>query len=213
MLKKTITYTSLFTDAPVTDDYYFHISKADLVEMEMEEHKVTYTDKDGKKHTGMVAKLQKVVDSQDGKEIIAELKDIVRRSFGVRDGDRFLKSKERSEDFLSSEAGSELLFQLCTHAEAAAEFINGIIPKNLDQISAEIKREAAALEAQEENGATPTASITAPKVPFESSDYELRDEVRAATPESPVTLTKADITELSADKLQAGLSDGRFKLS
>lgn len=209
MLKKTITYTSLFTDQPVTDDYYFHISKADLVEMEMEEHKAQYTNKDGEKLTGMVAKLQKVVDSQDGKEIIAELKDIIRRSYGQRDGDRFLKSRERSDDFLASEAGSELLFQLCTNAESAAEFINGIIPKNLDQLSAEIRREAAALEAQDAKTEA-TTSITgdtpAPKM-------EIRDEVRAATPENPVKLNTADVVELDSDTLQAGLADGRFTLS
>lgn len=210
MLKKTITYTSLFTDEPVTDDYYFHISKADLVEMEMEEHKDEYTPKGGgEKLTGMQAKLQRVIDSQDGKAIIAELKDIIRRSYGKRDGDRFLKSRERSEDFLASEAGSELLFEICTNAETAAEFINGIIPNNLEQITAEVKREAAALEAKEsQNGAA--ASITgdtpAPKM-------EIRDEVKAATPDNPVKLNTADVVELNSDTLQAGLADGRFKLA
>lgn len=211
MLKKTITYTSLFTDESVTEDHYFHISKADLVEMEMEEHKDEYTPKGGgDKLTGMQAKLQRVIDSQDGKAIVAELKDIIRRSYGKRDGDRFLKSRERSDDFLASEAGSELLFEICTKAEAASEFVNGIIPNNLDQITAEVKREAAALEAKDAAANGAPASITGDKP---APKMEIRDEVKAATPDNPVKLNTADVTELSADDLQAGLADGRYKLS
>jgi hypothetical protein len=204
LLKKNITYTSLFTDQPVTEEHYFHISKADLIEMEMEEHRDTYQ-KDGETLTGMQAKLQRIIDSQDGKAIVAELKDIIRRSYGKKDGDRFLKSQEISSDFLSSEAASELLFEICTNAETAAEFINGIIPGNLEQISAEIKAEAAK---EEQNGSATsiTGDIAAPKM-------EIRDEVQAATPENPVVLNTADVVELDSNKLQAGLADGRFKLS
>jgi hypothetical protein len=38
LVKKTITYMNPFTEKMVTEEHYFHISKADLVEMEMEEH-------------------------------------------------------------------------------------------------------------------------------------------------------------------------------
>lgn len=204
MLKKTITYTSLFTNQPVTEEHYFHISKADLVEMEMEEHRDSYQTADGQTLTGMQAKLQRIIDSQDGKAIIAELKDIIRRSYGKKDGDRFLKSREISNDFLASEAASELLFEICTNADTAAEFINGIIPGNLEQITAEIKADAEREEASARTAAESASS---------NGGFELRDEVKAATPENPVTLTQADITELPADKLQSGLADGRFKLS
>ena len=78
MLKKTITYTNPFTEQEVTEEHYFHISKADLVEMEMEENKAAYTDKEGNRLTGMQAKLQQIVDSEDGKAIMAEFKDRLR---------------------------------------------------------------------------------------------------------------------------------------
>src|SRR3954469_23361376 len=130
MLKKTITYENPFTEQEVSEEHYFHISKADLVEMEMEEHKATYTDKEGKELTGMQAKLQKIVDSEDGKAIMFEFKDIIRRAYGKKDGDRFLKSKEIWEEFASTEAFSQLIFEVCTDATAASEFINGIVPNN-----------------------------------------------------------------------------------
>ena len=103
MLKKTITYTNPFTEKEVTEEHYFHISKADLVEMEMEEHGAKYM-KDGNELTGMQAKLQKIIDSEDGKAIMTEFKDIIRRSYGKKDGDRFLKSKDIWEDFAATEA-------------------------------------------------------------------------------------------------------------
>ncbi|MGG6494729.1 UNVERIFIED_CONTAM: hypothetical protein NY603_17485, partial [Bacteroidetes bacterium 56_B9] len=84
MLKKTITFENPFTGASVTEDHYFHISKADLLEMEMEEHKDEYKTKSGETVTGMQAKLQRIVDSEDGKAIMAEFKDIIRRSYGKK---------------------------------------------------------------------------------------------------------------------------------
>src|SRR4051794_21688682 len=116
----------------MTEEHYFHISKSDLVEMEMEENKASYINKDGETLTGMQAKLQQIVDSEDGKAIMAEFKDIIRRSYGKKDGDRFLKSKEIWEEFAATEAYSQLLFEICTQADVAADFINGIIPKNMD---------------------------------------------------------------------------------
>src|SRR3954471_18252882 len=136
MLKKVIKYTNPFTDQEVTEEHYFHISKADLVEMEMEENKATYT-KDGETLTGMQAKLQQIVDSEDGKAIMAEFKDIIRRAYGKKDGDRFLKSTEIWSNFAASEAYSQLLFEICTQADVAADFINGIIPKNMEQIASD----------------------------------------------------------------------------
>src|SRR3982751_1848676 len=100
MLKKIIKYTNPFTEQELSEEHYFHISKADLVEMEMEEHGAKYI-KDGETLTGMQAKLQRIIDSQDGRAIMSEIKDMIRRSYGKKDGDRFLKSKEIWDDFAS----------------------------------------------------------------------------------------------------------------
>jgi len=139
----------LFTEQTVTEDHYFHISKADLVQMEMEEHNVTYVDAQGKHLSGMQAKLQKIVDSQDGKAIMDEVRDIIRRSYGKKEGDRFLKSEAIWTDFASTEAYSQLVFDLCTDADQAAEFMTGVVPSNLEQIVDEVRAQA------EQNGNVP----------------------------------------------------------
>lgn len=195
MLKKTITYTNLFTDQEVTEEHYFHISKADLVEMEMEEHKEVYTNKNGEKLTGMQAQLSRIVEAEDGKAIMAAFKDFIRRAYGRKDGDRFRKSREIWEEFESSEAFSSLLYELCTNANAASEFVNGIVPKDLEQ-------EAAKLAAQ--------TIADQPEKPLAAKV----DSIGASTAEIvPRFLTRAEMEEMEADELQSGLAAGRYKLS
>lgn len=206
MLKKIITYQNPFTEQEVSEEHYFHISKADLVEMEMEEHSNEYTDKKGEKLTGMQAKLQRIVDSQDGKAIMSEIKDMIRRSYGRKSGDRFLKSKEIRDDFASSEAFSQLFFDLCTDAKASAEFMNGIIPSNLEQIAAEVRQKAeeeSRLVAKSE----PTQEETVKR------DFSVERAQGVLTDPEVRVLTTAEIVEMDKDELQSGLATGRYKLN
>lgn len=222
MIKKSITYENPFNGEEVTEEHYFHISKADLVEMEMEEHGSTY-EKDGQTLTGMQAKLQRIVDSEDGKAIMAEFKDIIRRAYGKKDGDRFIKTREIQDDFLSTEAFSQLLFELCTQTEAAAEFVNGVVPGNLDQIAAEVQEQAAKISAGREAQAQAKAASAgrpsdpypgvADESPLEEGETERSREIANATAENPVTLTQAEVLAIDSDDLKSGLATGRYKLS
>lgn len=128
MLKKTVTYTD-FNDEEVTEDLYFHLSQAELVELEMSH--------DG----GLSTTLQRIIDTEDGKEIIKEFKSIILGAYGKKspDGRRFIKNAQLREEFESSEAYSTLFMQLVTDAGVAAEFVNGVMPKKLiDQAAASI---------------------------------------------------------------------------
>lgn len=122
MLRKTITYTD-FNGNERTEDFYFNLTKAELTEMEM----VT----DG----GLTNKLQRIVDTNDTKSMIDTFKDIICRSYGVKseDGKRFVKNDELRNEFVQSEAYSELFMELVTDPEASAAFINGIIPQGLNK--------------------------------------------------------------------------------
>lgn len=122
MLKKTIVFQD-FNGETVSEEHYFHLSKAELVEMEMQQK------------GGMHEYLQRIVASEDGKAIIAEFKSLILKAYGKRseDGKRFIKNQEIRDEFVSSEAYSELFMELCTDAERAADFINGIVPVGLEQ--------------------------------------------------------------------------------
>lgn len=120
MLKKTITYTD-YNDVDHTEDFYFNLSKAELVMME--------TSVAG----GMRQRLEKIVQTQDNVAIMEVFKDLIHRSYGEKsaDGKRFVKSDELSTAFEQSEAYSELIMEIMSDSEKAAQFINGILPQGL----------------------------------------------------------------------------------
>lgn len=214
MLKKDITYTNPFTDAEETETHYFHISKADLIEMEMEEHNLAYKAKDGQDYTGMQAKLMRIIDAEDGKGIIASLKDIVRRSYGQKVGERFLKSPDTTQEFMSSEAFSQLLYELCTDAQKAAEFTNGVIPANLAQEAQAIARQSADISDREE---TEQAAVTELETVRSERAAEIANEVEASSQRGsasePRLLSDAELREMDPGELRSGLAEGRYKLS
>ena len=75
--------------------------------------------------------INRIVAAQDGKQIIAVFKEVILRASGEKspDGKRFIKSQELRDAFAQTEAYSDLFMELATDAEAAARFINGIIPQ------------------------------------------------------------------------------------
>ena len=81
---------------------------------------------------GLSAMLNKIVAEQDSKRIIEYFKDIVLKAYGQKsaDGKRFIKSKELRDEFMQTEAYSNIFVELATDADAASAFINGVVPHN-----------------------------------------------------------------------------------
>ena len=127
MLKKTITYTD-FNGEEVKEDFFFHLSKAELVELEMS-HK-----------DGLIATMNRIVEADDRGAIIAEFKRIILLSYGKKspDGKRFIKNATMREEFESSEAYSTLFMELVTVTDSAIEFMNGIIPADMVEATEEV---------------------------------------------------------------------------
>lgn len=117
MIKKTITYVD-YNNVERTEDFYFNLTKAEAMEMEMSIS------------GGLTEMVNKIVAAQDAPSIIKTFKDIILKSYGEKslDGKRFIKSQELAESFVQTEAYSELFMELATDANAAAEFIKGILP-------------------------------------------------------------------------------------
>ena len=121
MLKKTITYTD-YNGSERTEDFYFNLTKAEVVEMEMSTT------------GGLAEMIKKIVAAQDAPSIIAIFKKLILKAYGEKspDGKRFIKSDEISNAFSQTEAYSHLFMELATDADKAAEFVNGITP-NVDK--------------------------------------------------------------------------------
>ena len=117
MLKKTITYTD-YNGVERTEDFYFNLSKAEIMDMEMGIE------------GGMVEMINKIIAEKNAPAIIKTFKELVLKSYGEKsaDGKRFIKSEELSTAFSQTEAYSDLYMELATNADEAAKFVNGIVP-------------------------------------------------------------------------------------
>lgn len=117
MLKKTMTYVD-YNGVERTEDFYFNLTKAEVMEMEMGTS------------GGLAEMIQRIVAAQDAPTIIKTFKDIVLKSYGVKspDGRQFEKSEELTRAFAQTEAYSDLFMELATDADAGAKFVNGIMP-------------------------------------------------------------------------------------
>lgn len=126
MLKKTITYTD-YNGNERTEDHYFNLTKAEIMEMEMSTT------------GGLAEMIKKIVAAQDAPAIIKIFKELILKAYGEKspDGKRFIKSDELRDAFSQTEAYSQLFMELATDADAAAKFVNGIIPSDVSKKMAE----------------------------------------------------------------------------
>ena len=128
MIKRTMTYKD-YNGLTRTEDFYFHLTEAELTEMEMGTE------------GGLAEMMKKIVDAKDAPAIIKVFKELILKAYGVKsaDGRRFEKSEQISREFEQNPAYSKLFMELATDDKAAADFINGVIPAGLAE-----KRAAAA---------------------------------------------------------------------
>ena len=117
-----------------TMEAHFNLNKAELLELQ--------TSWDG----GLEKVLKKIIDEKDQRRMIEMFKMIICKSYGEKslDGNRFVKSPEVLEAFTQTEAYSEFFMNLATDDKLAAEFINGIMPKNLIEEAKKLEAEKVA---------------------------------------------------------------------
>lgn len=126
MLTKTIKYTN-YDGVEMEEKFYFNITKAELTELQLNTP------------GGYGAYIERIVAAKDVPTLSQLFKDLILMSYGEKsaDGKRFLKKApdghRLADDFVQTEAYSELYMELVTDDKAAAAFVNGIIPQGLDQ--------------------------------------------------------------------------------
>ena len=120
MYKKTVTYED-YKGNTRTEDFYFNLNKAELVELELSTK------------GGLTVTMDRIIAAQDNPTLFKIFKDLVSKSYGVLsdDGRKFIKNQEVLDDFMQTEAYSIIFSELATNEEAAAEFFNNVIPQNL----------------------------------------------------------------------------------
>lgn len=123
MLKKVIKYTD-FNGVEREEEFYFNLTKGELIEMEFS------------KHGGFETYIKKIATTTDTPELMKFFKELILASYGEKsdDGRRFIKNQELRDSFEQSAAYSELLTEmlLSANASSAIEFVNGLLPADLN---------------------------------------------------------------------------------
>ena len=121
MLKKTINYTD-YNGTQRSETHYFNLNKAEVMDWEMS------------MSGGLSEWIKTVVATQDAPTLMKLFKDLITKSYGVKsaDGKRFVKSEELTNEFIQTEAYTELYIELLTKEGAMSDFVKGILPSNMD---------------------------------------------------------------------------------
>ena len=118
MIKQTITYTD-YDGISHTDDFYFHLSKPELVEM-----KIVHGE-------GYEEYLKRIIQDVDGAAIMSAFREIIGRSIGIRQGSQFIRDDDFTNEFMNSAAYEELFMNLVTNTELGLEFAKGVMPADM----------------------------------------------------------------------------------
>lgn len=129
MLQKTITWINPFTEEEESGEFYFHLKKEEIIQIEM----------DYAADEGIAGHFQKLGEAGDTVGIYNAVRKLILAAYGVKEGTKHRKSPELTAEFEDSEAFGEILLKTATDAELAAEFVNGIMPKGLEQNLDEIR--------------------------------------------------------------------------
>lgn len=121
MIKKTFKFVD-YNGNHRTEDHYFNLTQAEVAELELSV--------DG----GLTAMIKRLVEAQNGGQIIKTMKNLILNSYGVKspDGRQFIKNQEVRDAFVQTEAYNQLFMELATDAKAAADFFAGVIPAKAD---------------------------------------------------------------------------------
>lgn len=121
MIKKTVTYVD-YNGIERTESYYFHYTEAEILDMEMSTE------------GGFAERIQRIIDAKDQTALMKEIKKFVLDAFGVKseDGRRFMKSQDIKQAFVESPAYSEIWLELLSDDKMASDFVNGVVPENMN---------------------------------------------------------------------------------
>lgn len=122
MYCKKIKYTN-FNGETVEDEEYFHMSKTDLSKLQIK----------GFENMPYKDALEKVLKEKDMFRVLVMYADLILSAYGKKseDGSTFVKNDEIRTQFEQSAAFEALLDEITQKEDAAKEFINNILPKDI----------------------------------------------------------------------------------
>lgn len=114
------------------ETFYFNLTKAELQDLEW------------RTPGGIKNYMMYISSTLDGQKLADFFKNLIQMSYGVKDpeGRRFIKNEHVLKNFTETEAYSILYMRLATDDKAAAEFVNGVFPKDVVEEVRKLKEKA-----------------------------------------------------------------------
>ena len=118
MLKETRTYKDL-NGNDVTDDFYFNLMPAEIARLEMSTDKAV----------GLEATILALQEEKNSEKIYAMFEKMIRMSIGRKsaDGKRFIKSDEIADEFMQTNAYSDMIIEFFQDPQKGAEFFKKVV--------------------------------------------------------------------------------------
>lgn len=192
-----------FNGDTVTETHYFHLSKAELVEMELS------------MEGGLSKHLERIVENGDGKTIMETFRKLLLDSYGHKtdDGKNFRKTQVIRDNFASSEAYSQIFMELATNAEAAAEFINGIVPAGLEEDMQRFQQNQDKPDLSKPPVALPGQGQKQPHPQPDGLEQEEAPQPLGVAAAGQRIITMAEAQSMDGNELQRLLSSGEARLA
>lgn len=110
-----------YDDNERTEDFWFNLNEDELARLQYS--------KDG----GFSNYSKRILDAGDERAKMEIFQQMIDLAYGQKsaDGKGFYKSEEILRDFKATKAYSDIFMMLGTDDKKAAEFMNGIVPKNI----------------------------------------------------------------------------------
>lgn len=138
MFKKTINFED-YNGQKKTEEHYFHLKRTELMEIAVDLPE-DLTDDLGEQANNPSDDIgHKIYKALGKKGVMNFIKNLILKSYGVRsrDGERFEKSEEITYKFSQSPAFEQLYYDIITNDDAFVEFVNAIIPNNIEDAPVE----------------------------------------------------------------------------
>lgn len=131
MLIKRIAYDTYDGDH-IEENFYFNLTKSETMTLQVS--------KDG----GFEQFLKRIIDAHSGKEIMQTVEDIILTAYGEKspDGKHLMKSDEIRQNFKCSPAYDELFTELVLDDKKMSEFVNALLPKDMESFVEKLNKKA-----------------------------------------------------------------------
>jgi hypothetical protein len=199
--KQTIKYDDLDGN-PVEGEFYFHITKLEAIEMDLNTE------------GGLEAHLERIKQTEDARTAFALFKDVIIMAHGEKSADNktFIKTPEITSRFRDSDALGELIMSFIENPEKGAEFIEKCLPARL------VREAKEARDSNGENSPGGTLELKPSEPVLEKSSHisfkDRKDEALSLTAEQIKNLSDeafddwnsvVDLTKLQKDQMVAAM--------